>query len=289
MASHSYPSCQFLWVFLLALLPPWAETQQTFPAIAEIDLIFPRNDTFAPTVLMPVIFAIQNSQLAASLALSFEWTLNQFGGNDSNNPIANGAIDLRSANTSSGDPYFALGYIYDLVDTETTWSLVWSVSAANCSMYGSVTQPGGGVQSNAVFFSTRKGAQQPDLIAATGDNTCSSTESFTFNVTGATYVVPGQDHNKFGNGSACAELATTLPTPTPNPCGVRINSSAASSISTAVTASACSHAVDRARVTCPPTATAAKSDGERTGGSRPAGRMVLLTGFFGWLVYTLVL
>ena len=35
--------------------------------VVEVDLIFPRNETYAPTAYLPIIFAFQNSHLAPFL------------------------------------------------------------------------------------------------------------------------------------------------------------------------------------------------------------------------------
>jgi hypothetical protein len=57
---------------LVALLPVvllWVVVQAdptTFPATVEVDLIFPRNDTYAPSALFPIVFAFQNAALAPS-------------------------------------------------------------------------------------------------------------------------------------------------------------------------------------------------------------------------------
>ena len=37
-----------------------AATELTFPVIAEINLVFPRNDTYAPVDLMSIVFALQH-------------------------------------------------------------------------------------------------------------------------------------------------------------------------------------------------------------------------------------
>lgn len=51
----------------------------TFPATVEVDLIFPRNDTYGPSVLFPIVFAIQNIALAPSLdpSIDFETSASQ--------------------------------------------------------------------------------------------------------------------------------------------------------------------------------------------------------------------
>src|SRR5262249_31149706 len=137
-------------------------------------------------------------------------------------------------------------------------------------------------QANHVMFTIKNGAQQPDLVAATSDATCAAnTESFTYNVT---EILNGTWTLDRSTLDSCAVLASTLPTPPPNPCGAKVDASAASSISAAITSSACAevHPV----VSCPPT----KSGGEK--GGHGVGAMVCyvwLTATVGCLVYILVL
>ena len=40
---------------------------------AKVDVIFPRNDTFAPTPLMPIVFAVQNPAVAQQLNLRLNY------------------------------------------------------------------------------------------------------------------------------------------------------------------------------------------------------------------------
>jgi hypothetical protein len=49
------------------------------PAVAagvvEIDLVFPRNETYAPTQWMPVVFAVRNTELARYLIPSMSYSV----------------------------------------------------------------------------------------------------------------------------------------------------------------------------------------------------------------------
>src|SRR5207244_4320386 len=65
-------------------LPLWCAAQAAVPGVVEVDLIFPRNDTYAPLPGMPIVFAIQNPQLVASLYPSFDLLLYQLGDSDGN-------------------------------------------------------------------------------------------------------------------------------------------------------------------------------------------------------------
>ncbi|KAL2016191.1 hypothetical protein VTK56DRAFT_4080 [Thermocarpiscus australiensis] len=62
---------------LLAVLPAallWAAQvgAATFPVTVEVDLIFPRNDTYGPSPLFPIVFAFQNAALAPSIDPAFD-------------------------------------------------------------------------------------------------------------------------------------------------------------------------------------------------------------------------
>jgi hypothetical protein len=265
--------------YLLALLPFWSAAQLTFPATAEVDLIFPQNDTYAPTSIMPIVFAIQNSQLLASLDLSFEWSLSNSSNHEYN--LASGNLDLINTNSSSSDPYFAYAITFNITAIEGSWMLTWNSRAVNCSTSPSNSTFGAVDQRQFVVFTTKIGAQQPDLVAATADDTCAHSESFTYNVTGVIGVI--EDPNKYDSRNSCAVIASTQPDHTPNPCGARVDASAASSISAAITHTACAqlHPI----VSCPPT----KNDGVRREAQLLVKGTIWLTVTFGWLMSILVL
>src|SRR5277367_1197822 len=52
---------------------------QSYPATVEFDLVFPRNDTFAPAPVMPLVFAIQNPIATVALPYAIEWTMSKYG------------------------------------------------------------------------------------------------------------------------------------------------------------------------------------------------------------------
>jgi hypothetical protein len=60
---------------------------QTYPAIVEYDVIFPRNDTYAPVAVMPVVFAIQNPQAGVPLQFEINWWIYENGRHE--NPLLN--------------------------------------------------------------------------------------------------------------------------------------------------------------------------------------------------------
>jgi hypothetical protein len=268
---------------LLALLPCWSAAQLTVPAAVEIDLIFPRNGTYSPTAYMPIVFAIQNSRYAASLDLTFRYTLRNGTGPQTE---FTRLMDLEYADFSSRDPYFAIDSV-PYMNTEGTWTFNWLSFSGHCAQtVVNVTSEqnvlGDGFQQNQTFlgfatieFSIKNGAKAPDLIAATADDTCASSENFTFSVT-KILDVPKSDI--WDGRKSCAVLPTPYSRPSANPCGAKLNSSVASSISAAIT----SCAINRPGVTtgCVPLTT---SDAFVSGKQLSFRGMVFLISV--WLIY----
>ena len=177
---------------------------------------------------MPILFAIQNAHLAASLSLLFSWQLEQVDDVRGDGPSSRDILYLY--NTTNATVYYAYQYTSVTRDTEAQWRLVWSLLSSNCSADGSSYS--GYSRSHFVIFSTSKNAPAPDLVTATANQNCADTDSsFTFNVTGTADV-------QIEQLQPCAILAPG-PAPAPTPCGAAVNAAAASSISAAITATAC--------------------------------------------------
>ncbi|KAK3934564.1 hypothetical protein QBC46DRAFT_399473 [Diplogelasinospora grovesii] len=251
---------------LSAVLPAallWA-TQvgaTTFPATVEVDLIFPRNETYAPSALFPIVFAFQNAALVPSLDPGFDLTLWDSTGNNTipGQPVLN----LWATNFSGNDPTYVYTYVTALNTTEggasASHRLTWGFSAGNCSdKYGALTF-GGGFVGSGVEFTIQSGAQQPDLVAATANSaSCANITHFAFNLTGTLDVAVPAEHD---GRNTCAVFSDVQPQVAGNPCAVQVSSATASSISAALTATACAAA--NPVVSCKSTNAAAK--GWKTG------------------------
>jgi hypothetical protein len=216
-------------IFLLVLT--YGSMAQTYPAIVEFDVVFPRNDSYAPVELMPVVFAIQNPQAAVPLTFAIEWSIQKL--ESSEGPLAGSLFDLTWANFSTANPYFVVLSTNQLNGTEGSFSLLWTLHSGNCSAGNppGATRLGSSTGYNNIKFTTKNGAQQPSLV--TGPGMC-PTENLTFNVTGTLPVV---DPTQYSNHNACAVVAE-LPPPA-NPCAIKVDNAIASSISATITAAAC--------------------------------------------------
>ncbi|ROW15175.1 hypothetical protein VPNG_03015 [Cytospora leucostoma] len=216
--------------------------QITFPTSVELDLVFPRDATYSPVALMPIVFAVQNSQAASSLGLTISWQFVKIGAGD---PSSTGFWDLTSTNYSS-DPYYIYTYTPLLKDAEGDFKLLWYAYSTNCSSSGSM-DPSFRSENKYVTFTLQNGTQQPDLVAAISPDTCATMSTQTYDIVG---TVPYSDYENPEPGrNSCAVLAE--PSPAATPCALSLVSAQASSISAAITATACAGKYPDLTTGCP--------------------------------------
>jgi hypothetical protein len=244
----------------------------------EVDLIFPRNDTFAPSKLTPIVFAIQNPSLVQSINPVLSWNIEQRGVSANDSINTSDLFHLSSLNYSNSDPYFLYESTGHL-DSEGFFQFAWTIEYSNCSQDAGTDAGTNAVTftrnstRHSLYFTTKNGTSQPDLIAATDDNTCAQSLSQAWNVTNLLNV---PDEKSYGGAPSCAVVPS--PTATASPCKVKISPSAASSISAALTSYAC--AAPSPQVSCPAAKNAASGTQLPVGGA-------WLTAIVGWLAYTL--
>lgn len=125
----------------------------------EVDLIFPRNDTYDPGSYFPVLFAIQNPQLAVPLDLLIEYII---WPGTTNTSAPHKLLRTANTNIKDADPYFIWDRALKWHEVEDHWLIVWTATVTNCSTadgtVANVTHrctPGIG---NIARFTTKKGA-----------------------------------------------------------------------------------------------------------------------------------
>ncbi|UKZ78193.1 hypothetical protein TrVFT333_005928 [Trichoderma virens FT-333] len=210
----TFSHVRLVWAALMAgLMTAMADKTLTFPAAFEVDLLFPHNATYAPSPLMPIVFAVQNPNLAKPLKAAIDWTL--WEGNNKTSPGAIGSgpilvdFDVASESpTSSFPPLLLSSSVNTIAYPDGVWTLAWNLEYLNCS---SVTHS----ETFFTVFTVSKSGEAPNLVAATSADTCSTLDVQALNVTSL-------------DGVGCSMLA---PSPTTNPCAVTIDSAAASSLS----------------------------------------------------------
>ncbi|KAJ5782629.1 hypothetical protein N7457_004403 [Penicillium paradoxum] len=237
----------------------------TLPEVLEVDLIFPRNDTFAPTALTPVVFAVQNSDLISILDLQLSWNIR---------PISSerwGVSDGMKLNLGEtyNDTYFVHSSTEQL-NMEGIWRLSWTLSFLNCtSVNGSAQNSRFGI-GDELYFSTRNDTQAQDLAAATEEGTCAKLPSSTLNVTRLLDASGGD----YPERSSCAAIPSSAPEP--SPCKVKMDSAAALSLSASITATACAR-----------TGAMIKCSGAASGVQSSIWK-VCVPAILGWLAHNLV-
>jgi hypothetical protein len=251
------PSFRALWAFAASLA--CLEVAQVAGAggMPEIDLVFPRNETYAPTRDMPVVFAFQNwdAKLVSLLWPGVEYQMWY----TSNSSGAAGKVPWPSrhegtwANWSShnsAEPYFFHNFHTNFTGegtVEISWWVRWLICGEhwrNSSGHDWSTKNYRG----SVTFTVKKGGRAADLEAATADKTSCTTElGVAINATSdiETREVFNTMYTNMEEGGTCAVVDHSDPAPTPSPCLVQVSSAAAASISASWTARVCKSKTSR--------------------------------------------
>jgi hypothetical protein len=223
------------------------------PGTFEVDLIFPRNGTWAPAdTAMPIVFAVQRPDLAPSFAIGIvSWILLRAGAPERQE----GVFYMPDFDGSDDKPYFIPRIISDMSGIEDSWSLHWSFYTTNCtssrtnSSLSSYADPSSyiGKQYKVVSeFKTSKSAPSANWTALTSAQDCAGSDGVAFPVTEILEVIPRTGWPGFN--ASCAEFSSTT---TPNPCAVRIDAAAASSVSASLAHQVCVDVNGTASGKCP--------------------------------------
>ncbi|KAI8960072.1 hypothetical protein F5Y11DRAFT_282865 [Daldinia sp. FL1419] len=233
-----------------------------FPTTVDVDIIYPRNGTFAPTLITPIVFAVRNMKQAKPLNLRLSWDI--YG---DKHPVRDGLYSTGSADltwvdySNVSDIYYEYSWTA-MLNLEDSWWIRWEISWGNCSRIPEkrlgedmATDGDFHYANRVVEFTTKNGAKELDLaeVNKPGDDTCGNTTDTraTFNIVD---VLNSKNIPNYHGGDTCAVLAppsnaTSLaPTRT---CGTEVGASAASSISAAITSQICNR-YPRPEVSCPP-------------------------------------
>lgn len=206
-----------------------------------MDMIFPRNGTFSPSKLTPIVFAIQNPSLLAGVSSDLYWTFERKDASANETVHIFGSdwlSEMEGLNSSSTDPYFVY-WSTPRLDVEGFFSFSFGIRHPNCSRGrdGEAMDDVGLIsrQYGPGFFTLKNGTSPPDLVAATNEDTCGLTLAHALNVTDR---LKTPESKVIHNGTTCPVVEET-PLPTPTPCKVKIDKSAAESISAVITSRAC--------------------------------------------------
>lgn len=190
--------------------------------VVEIDVVFPRsNEAYAPTDAFPIVFALQNAQLAKHLEpsiISFVW-------NGTNTTFGESHHDLTNANYST-EPYFV--YHWLKIDTEGPYRLFATVSWTSCNVIRDKVSFSSNATNFSIDFTINGGAQEVNLVAATANDSPCSAGGVAINVIDETHEVSETLDRR---GGTCAVLAPASPATTANPCRVKVDTAVDASMS----------------------------------------------------------
>ncbi|KAK0623974.1 hypothetical protein B0T14DRAFT_536659 [Immersiella caudata] len=191
------------------------------PGILEIDLIFPRNETYAPMKLFPIMFAVKNAALAKQLSIGINLFIRNGTAFDSSHTMFTNILRL---------------------EVEGCYNLFATPTWVSCNSSSGPAQPMVNSTNFNHFFTIKKGAPELDLVAATSDETACSTQAapqprVDSIVTDQSRDYPADEGPAFPDkylAGTCAVLDTSSPTPTAEPYRVKMDSAATASISAVV-------------------------------------------------------
>jgi len=116
---------------LLATASCWAVAQSTFPTTVEMDLIFPRNETYAPMDITPIVFAFRNSPGWTSLVPQLSWRLINIS---SSATLDQDTLELAWGINTTIDPYFRAFGLAEITKTEGQYRIIWGLTYGNCTL-----------------------------------------------------------------------------------------------------------------------------------------------------------
>ncbi|KAK4041928.1 hypothetical protein C8A01DRAFT_34038 [Parachaetomium inaequale] len=139
------------------------------------------------------------------------WTISEIGGNRG----TFGSLRLRCDELGQSDPFFTSEFMdwAQTTDSEATWNFIWDVQSQNCSGTDNYKQISQILQTRQVIFTTKKGAQQPDVLQ--GTSACARSPGVTFNVTDTMSIDASSNLGR----DSCNVLAPG-PSPVANVCAI---------------------------------------------------------------------
>lgn len=250
-----HPPRPALWCLLaLATLPASSSAASTF----EVDVVFPRNATYAPSDNFPVVLAFKNAGLAKDLQFSL---LSSVWNGSEGNPHTVGTpkpwtydLDLimKEANVSSDEPLFLQAYSIDLsYEGPHGFDLRWDYAYCNDNIgtppEGSAWQANnpiilgrGGRHDVRVLFTIKKDAPEVDLIAATSDEGACLAQpkpqpGVTVSLSGQTREYPAftTDGTTIRTEAGTCEVQPVFSTTNATPCRVSVDATALASFAAA--------------------------------------------------------
>ena len=222
------PASQPMWALMGATAHLGAVARAA--GVLDIGLAFPRaNKTYERTDDFPIVFALQNSKLAEHLKPSIWFQILNVTGGDTET-LVDSTHELDWTSAAENDPYLLWSYLG--VEGEGRLRLLWQPRWSACDeSRDDVEVVRNRTDNFLVEFEIKADGEKADLVAATGgdDENCPN-EGVGIDVTDKTLDAPVGSSGR----ETCAVLgSSSSPTPTSNPCRVKIDKAAVESMQAA--------------------------------------------------------
>lgn len=181
----------------------------------EVDLVFPRNETYTTDQQMPVVFAIRNAQLGPLLQPSISYQVRNISDLGQSGP-SNHHLFLNVSWTDY-EPYFA--YTFINMTAEGAFQIFWSTSWIYCNQTSGRNKIVRDDSTELLHFIVKKDAPATDLVAVTAnDEPCNASPGGSINISNMT-AVPS-----FPDKGSCALMDASNPVGvSSDPCRVKID------------------------------------------------------------------
>lgn len=209
------------WLCVFKFIIVTAESKDdltSLPRLLEVDVVFPRNDTYRPIFPFPIVVAVRGAPATVHHGLDVLLDLGPVG--MAGRPV--GRLDLEPDDlVMATDPYYIIDEDIHLINsTSPHWQLHWRfLLDPNCT----ATPDDPTAQNNytefegSIHFTLGDEGKLPDIVSS--DNSCPAPIA-SFNVTDMGSYVPRNGPN------SCLELVDKRP----DPCAVKGTASLASKV-----------------------------------------------------------
>ena len=209
--------------------------------VFEIDLVFPRNKTYAPTDSLPVVFAFRNAQFIQGLYPHLSYSISNYSDSFGNGTRDFSYQSLPWEDWSSQEPYFKAAFFKNFT-TEGLWRLRWTIAFESCNKDVFVESSGqSGATSmfnqtiSVIDFTIKKGGQAVDIVGATEADAEACPEEFGLALNATVLEIDGKQCRALPDSASMS----------PSPCQVKVDSAVAASLTASWEAVLCRWTVPR--------------------------------------------
>lgn len=204
-----FVSLYLLWAFARSISAKGSSEDLTsLPRLVEVDLIFPRNDTYRPVFPFPLVVAVRG----AAAALKHGLLVQLFVGTSTRSMDLSGSLEPKDfLELPSADPYYWILLDWHIINsTSPHWRFDWSLSLdPNCTATPDKPMAQNNYTSldGSVYFTIDKQGKLPDIVP--------SVDSCPLPIASFNMTCPGSGYVPYRGPDNCFAYIDQLPDPCP--------------------------------------------------------------------------